>query len=527
MHISGLRVGIMAAASVLALATSMPHAQAQEIDAAQLQLLLQRQQELLEAQQQEMIRLRAQVDALAARQAEAEAAARRAQEQATVNPLTREDFEDAVKQAEQANQKAAEAQQKAAQAQQKADEAAEKVATSESNVEFEWAPSPTIRSKDGNFEVHVRGRVFADAAWLEDDNSNVNSGQGNQGVASELRAARLGIEGKAWKEVKYKFEVDFADNEVDLKDATIGYKWATVGQFKTQNSLEEQTSARFTTFLERAAFTDAFNLDRRIGFGGKVGGKNWAVDSGIFSQNAGEEAINETFAVATRGHYALDLGGEQTNVVHLGAHSRFRFCDSENSDGISATRCANESVQYRQRPFFHTSRVRHIDTGTITGVQSDVLAGGEFAWVGGPFSVQAEGAYTNVQRTRDELNSGDLWGGYVDVSYFVTGESRNYSKGSGKFGRVKVKNALFEPGGFGAIQLAGRFDYVSLTDSDAGIEGGEQYSAIAGVNWYMNDHVRFVLDYAHTKVMNGPEAVNDADGNSSINGVGLRAQVDF
>ena len=109
----------------------------------------------------------------------------------------------------------------------------------------------------------------------------------------------------------------------------------------------------------------------------------------------------------------------------------------------------------------------------------------------------------------------------------MTGESRGYSKSSGKFGRVKVNNALFEPGGFGAIQRAGRFDYVSLTDSDAGIEGGEQYSGIVGVNWYMNNHVRFVLDYAHTEVINGPEAVNEDDGDNSIDGVGLRAQVDF
>ncbi len=48
-----------------------------------------------------------------------------------------------------------------------------------------------------------------------------------------------------------------------------------------------------------------------------------------------------------------------------------------------------------------------------------------------------------------------------------------------------------------------------------------------GVNWYMNNHVRFVLDYAHTEVINGPEAVNEDDGDNSIDGVGLRAQVDF
>jgi phosphate-selective porin OprO and OprP len=77
------------------------------------------------------------------------------------------------------------------------------------------------------------------------------------------RAARLGIEGTVWKDFGYRFEVDFADDGVEIKDAYIQYdgggvepaRYIRVGQYKTPNSLEELTSSRFITFMERAAIT--------------------------------------------------------------------------------------------------------------------------------------------------------------------------------------------------------------------------------------------------------------------------------
>ena len=76
--------------------------------------------------------------------------------------------------------------------------------------------------------------------------------------AAEVRAARLGIEGNFLQGWKYKLETDFADSTVDLKDAYIEYSgellepaYFRVGQYKTPNSLEELTSRRFLTFMER------------------------------------------------------------------------------------------------------------------------------------------------------------------------------------------------------------------------------------------------------------------------------------
>ncbi|RMF18119.1 MAG: hypothetical protein D6757_00315, partial [Alphaproteobacteria bacterium] len=128
-------------------------------------------------------------------------------------------------------------------------------------VKVKWEPAPSISSPDGRFEMNLRGRVYVDAGFANDDNDTMNVD------ATELRAARLGIEGKAWKDIKYKFEVDFAGNKATVKDAYIQWRKpiaVTVGQFKTPNSLEEQTSSRYITFMERGSFTDAFDFERQI-----------------------------------------------------------------------------------------------------------------------------------------------------------------------------------------------------------------------------------------------------------------------
>ncbi|MGI8853865.1 MAG: porin [Methyloceanibacter sp.] len=51
-------------------------------------------------------------------------------------------------------------------------------------------------------------------------------------------------------------------------------------------------------------------------------------------------------------------------------------------------------------------------------------------------------------------------GWYVEANWFLTGESQTYQKGV--IGRPKVKNPVFK-GGYGAWQLAGRYDVLDLT----------------------------------------------------------------
>jgi phosphate-selective porin OprO/OprP len=394
--------------------------------------------------------------------------------------------------------------------------------TEDTNFIFKWGPSPTITSKDGNWSVHVRGRLFVDGGYLDDEDGFYRNDN-----ATEARAARLGIEGTVWKDFGYRFEVDFADDGVEIKDAYIQYdggviepaRYIRVGQYKTPNSLEELTSSRFITFMERAAITDAFELDRRIGVGSGVGGNNWGLDAGLFGQNIDQQSSNEGYALAGRGHYAFDLEAPgRQSWLHLGSSVRFRDLEND-SDG--------DSVRYRQRPFFHFTGTRSVDTGVLADADNDVWLGGELAFVSGRFSAQGEAANTWLQRGGGNDDATGLWGGYLGASWFLTDDSRNYDAEDGVFDRVDVKDPVHD-GGIGAWQIGARLDFVDLNDGSADVRGGEQYSTIVGVNWYLNDYIRMMLDGAWTRVFNARDGDAAVDGSSNnIFGVGARAQVDW
>jgi phosphate-selective porin OprO/OprP len=402
-------------------------------------------------------------------------------------------------------------------------ETAHKVEEESPDIQVKWSPGPTFSSKNGDWSVHVRGRLMVDGGALGDDDDLYKNDNG-----TEVRAARLGIEGNFFQGWSYKFETDFANSDVDLKDAYIEYDGAPldpayvrVGQYKTPNSIDELTSRRFITFMERGAIVDAFALDRQIGLGAGAAGDSWGVDAGLFGQNASDVNDNEGYAIAGRGHYAFFPGTEppgknNSQVVHLGASARYRNFDNDTFDS---------EARYRQRPFFHFTGTRSVDTGSIPDSEGDVWAGAELAWVSGPFSLQSEVANTALQRKNGEDDANNLWGGYLGASYFLTGEHRNYNPEEGAFERVKVARPL-QDGGPGAWQLAARADYIDLNDE--GVKGGEQISYIAGVNWYVNDYVRFMLDGAITQVFDARDTEAAVDGSQNlIYGGGIRAQVDW
>ena len=389
-----------------------------------------------------------------------------------------------------------------------------------SKYEFSWVPAPRLRSQDGDFEISLHGRLLADGGYLDDRDRFYRSDG-----TTELRQARLGLQGRAWKDVTYSFQIDFADDGVDIEDAFVEYEgevihpaYVRVGQYKTPNSLEEETSLRFTTFMERAALIEAFDLDRRLGVGAGIAAGSWGIDGGLFGHHTEDGDPAEGFAAAGRAYYAFLDPIRAGSVLHLGTSVRFRDLDNDVDDRIA---------EYRRRPFFHFTDRRSVDTGKIPDATNDVWLGGEIALVLGPFSLQGEAAHTWLQRDGAENASG-LWGGYLSASYFLTDEQRNYEGESGAFGRVKVNHSVFE-GGPGAWEIGARLDYIALNDGGANIQGGEQYSLAAGINWYLSEHIRLMIEYAFTRVFNArnsPGAAASGSGNS-INGVGARFQADF
>lgn len=398
----------------------------------------------------------------------------------------------------------------------------------DTGLEMTWGPSPTFKSEDGRFEMHVRGRLQADFGRVSD---NIEA---QDRFATEFRRARLGVEGVAWKDFKYKFEIEFADDEnASIRSAIVQYMGAkpwtfTVGQFKERVSLDENTSGLHIAVMERAGFTDAFSFRNRLGLGIDFSEGDFFLQSGIYggSDNSANED-SEGFATTARMFWEPELGNGGRG--HIGGSVRYR----DLGNGIDDT-----VVRYLQRPFAGVSSTRYVSTGTLPEIKSDLWYGFEAAGVFGPLWASAEYGMieADVVSGMEGLYNGEssvsFDGGYVDIGWFLTGESRPLERGGWQ--RPKVSNPVFE-GGWGAVALVGRVDYLNLNDSSALVYGGKQYSVIAGLSWHLNRHTRIMFNYARTEVskglsavaLHGDAVVDTVTGKASIDAVTGRFQVDW
>jgi len=163
---------------------------------------------------------------------------------------------------------------------------------SDIDLQVKWKGAPEFSSKDGKFKMKVRGRLEADYEKA-DQNTRITGFPDLS--ATEFRRARLGDEGILWYDYKYVFEIDFANDVVRVKDAYLqyqGFRLADnpvlfrIGNFKTFNTFQDETSDRFVDNMERAAFINAWDIDRQIGFGTMYYAKHFGLAGGVFGERA-------------------------------------------------------------------------------------------------------------------------------------------------------------------------------------------------------------------------------------------------
>lgn len=382
--------------------------------------------------------------------------------------------------------------------------------------------APAAKEKaGGSVTFKPFGRLQYDAGFVE---SPPGVGDRGLGFGSEVRRARLGAEGTIPGGFGYKIEVDFANNDVEITDAFLSYKASkalalTLGQHNNFQSMEELSSSRFISFLERAAFTDAFNFERRIGLSATWSAGGFIAQGGVFTDNIedlgdAQDAVglgDENNAVSLDGRivYAPKVGDTQ---LHFGASAHWR----DNGD----TAAAGPLTRYRQRPFVHTSNSRFLATpGLRVGTETNY--GFEAALVRGPLHAVAEAHWLEAD-TLAPGPSPTFFGGYAEVGWFLTGESRGYK--GGRWDRTKVRRPV-GGGGAGAFQINLRYDRLDLTDGS--IVGGHQSGYQASLVWIAQDHVRFLLNYGRLRYEDSAIAASGGDRDYGIDVFGARAQVDF
>ena len=376
-----------------------------------------------------------------------------------------------------------------------------------------WKGAPQFSDKESGWSFKPRGRLQIDAGYIGSPDGYDDPGLG---FGTEIRRARLGAEGTIPGGFGYKFEVDFADNSVEVADAILTYDFAenaglTIGQHNNFQSLDEVTSSRFSSFMERAAFTDAFNFERRVGLSLEYEKGPFLANIGVFSDNIGdlEDDQNNSRSIDGRAVYAPKLGDTQ---LHFGGSAHFR--DNGDLPDLEI------DTRYRQRPFLHTTDTRFLATPTLA-VQQEQHYGLEAALVRGPFHAAGEVHWLKADII-DAAADPTFFGGYAEVGYYLTGERRGYK--GGQFDRTKVLNPVSK-GGAGAFQLNLRYDYLDLVD--AGIVGGKQSGYEASLIWIPQDHVRFLLNYGYLSYEDAAIVPTGGDNDFGISVLGARAAVDF
>jgi len=379
--------------------------------------------------------------------------------------------------------------------------------TAKPATEIAWKGAPELKTADG-WSFKPRGRLQVDVASI-DAPAGVTDTHG--GLATEFRRAYLGMEGKIPGGFGYRIEADFANSAVDLTDVYLTYATGpltvTAGQQKPFWSLDELTSDLFTSMLERAAFTQAFGFERRVGLSAQYKGKALLLQGGVFGDNANDlnSDSNNSVSLDARAIWMPKFGNTQ---LHLGGSGHWRNINDA------------PAIRYASRPFVHTTNSRIVDTGTFNATSERGL-GVEAAALAGPFHVAGEGFWQTARRPG--FADPTFFGGYAEVGYVLTrGDARIYKDGA--FDRLAPSRPI-NAGGPGAIEVNARYDYLDL--NDAGIVGGRQRTLGVSLVWAPISYVRLTANYGRLMFDDAAIGTPTGDRDYSADAFGLRTQIDF
>jgi phosphate-selective porin OprO/OprP len=420
----------------------------------------------------------------------------------------------------------------------KADEAAGFEVGKDTTFKASWKDAPYFETADKAFKVQLRGRWHNDWGWNTADGILVDpdddgGAPGNLGQPLDdgviFRRARLGVQGTIWEVFDYVAEFEFAnannaanDQRVTFREVWMGtntpFGQIKVGHFKEYFSLEQLTSSRFLTFIERSIIDgpvdDILAYNTGISLGNTYADERgtWAIGAFRQTDPQGTDLGDGEFPSVTGRVTFLPLWeNDGRHLVHLGLGATWHKPSDDTLSGASLNRGA---ARWRTRPY-RIDPVAFLDTGTL--FPDDFYAiGPEFALVLGPFSVQAEyhlWKLNSVFTGGEDRGDIDFRGYYIYASYFLTGENRNYRRTNATFDRIRPYENFFAVRegdgcghglccGKGAWEIAARWAHLDLADGFFSAPGddvppgfGECDQFTIGVNWYWNPNMKVQFNY--------------------------------
>lgn len=424
-----------------------------------------------------------------------------------------------------------------------------------------WNNGLELSTKDKAFRVHVGGRYQFDVGWFSAPDNVQNNINVPYADGADFRRARFRIDGTMYEVIDWAAEFDFI-NSARVRNAnnTGGFdeavtaptdlwwtftKLPVVGNLRIGNQkegigFEHLVSSRYQPFMERSYNQDTFYGGAFNGFvpgaqffntyGDEVGVWQLGIfkpSNSVFAFNTG----NGDYSVTGRLTRLLWYEDDGRRLFHVGASLR-------QATAVGQNNYLGRQITFRTRDAIRTGLSVHWPTPANTGAlfgDDMQWANLELAMVHGSWTMQAEWLVSGLQDARravnDPLGTNVVYhGGYVQLLYFLTGESDHYSRKTGFFERVTpFENYFFVNGedgcnyfGTGAWQVGARYNYLDLNDQ--GINGGVLHNVSATLNWFLNPNMKVQFDYMATH-RDAPLPAGAGDG--WIHGWGMRFAHDF
>jgi phosphate-selective porin OprO and OprP len=382
----------------------------------------------------------------------------------------------------------------------------------------------TLRSADSENQLKLRGVMHLDGRYSNDDDETA--------VFDTVQATRVRpiIEGTLGGRYDFRFTPDFGQGRTVIQDAYVTARLhpaaaVTVGKFKSPVGLERLQSANDIRFVSRAFPTAlAPNRDLGLQIGGDLGGGrlsyaaavlNGAIDGGS-SEALGDVDVNDDKEYALR-LFSHPFAGSDGPLAGLGIGIAGTWTDQAGTAALPLL------------PAFRTPegvtffRYRAGTTPTLADGERTRIAP-QFYYYAGRLGILGE--YTEVSQ-HVSRNTGvltrtgtvDTTGWQFATSWFLTGEDATF--------RGFKPLSTFSPGeGWGALELVARVHGLEV-DKTAFAAGADSFadpetsaskatSWSVGLNWYLNENLKWMLDYEHTRFEGGAAAGADRDDTDAL-----------
>lgn len=358
-----------------------------------------------------------------------------------------------------------------------------------------------FESQDSDYKIWFDARVQGDYAsffGVDDDYDPIGNG-------AAIRRARFAVKAQVTKNWYGEIDIDMANGIAELKDALLRYDGIKnveiqIGNFKENFSMQRNTSSRYLQFIERPMVT-YLAPSRHLGVNVKYSiPLIWASGGVFFQEIAGIEEVtnvqdnNKDFGRSTgesftgklvlRPLYKYDNKG-----LHIGGGLSYRTPKSQDAPGDYG------GMRFSTRNSTSINRKKYIDTDVIKGVDHSLLYTAELAghYKGLRFESAYIGTKVFLKDDSPSLNkeAKNFGGWYAQAGYLLFGGQQRYDYGGAKYNRVQRGKK------WGDLELTARYETIDLNDFNGGVYGGSGEAYTAGLNYWVNNNVKFMLNYQY------------------------------